>query len=247
VRFLLLTTGKDLRRRLADPVALVGWVGIPLLVGLLIAIIGGVFGTTPEGVIEVLAIMGDASDNIPGVKGIGEKGAAKLIAEWGTLEALLENAGQVKPKRAREVLLEQADQARLSKRLSALRDDVLLVVRFAELIAQRALVIAGPVPVVLFVTAATRFVFGLQQVHANLVFERENLFRAILREAAGDKPVSAHFLVVAHSGIAAVDLGLSCPLLVVGAFIAGGIGGGVTATLIYASRKGAGGSTNERS
>ncbi|MFT6833793.1 MAG: DNA polymerase-1 [Planctomycetota bacterium] len=56
------------------------------------------FGTTPEHVIDVLAIMGDASDNVPGVKGIGEKGAQKLIQEFGSVPALLERLDEVKGK-----------------------------------------------------------------------------------------------------------------------------------------------------
>jgi DNA polymerase-1 len=81
-------------------------------------------GVPPEKMLDRRALIGDSSDNIPGVKGIGEKGAAKLINEWGTLEALLASAGDVKAKRAREALLSQADDARLSKELSTLRCDV---------------------------------------------------------------------------------------------------------------------------
>ena len=82
------------------------------------------FQTTPDRVVDVLAIMGDSSDNVPGVKGIGEKGAAKLIREYGTLDRLLAEAEQVKAKRAREGLIGQADEARLSRELSTLRSDV---------------------------------------------------------------------------------------------------------------------------
>jgi DNA polymerase-1 len=82
------------------------------------------FGVPPEQLLDVRALVGDPSDNIPGVKGIGEKGAAALITEYGTLEVLLERAAEVKAKKAREALLEQADAARLSKRLATLRDDV---------------------------------------------------------------------------------------------------------------------------
>ena len=56
------------------------------------------FGTTPDHVIDVLAIMGDSSDNIPGVKGIGEKGATKLIAEFGSVAGVLERIDEVKGK-----------------------------------------------------------------------------------------------------------------------------------------------------
>jgi len=82
------------------------------------------FGVPPDKILEVRSLIGDPSDNIPGVKGIGEKGAAKLIQEWGDLESLLAGAEQVKAKRAREALLEQADEARLSKELATLRTDV---------------------------------------------------------------------------------------------------------------------------
>ncbi len=81
------------------------------------------FGVTPERMLDLRALCGDPSDNIPGVSGIGEKGAAALLAEWGDLEALLAHAGEVRAKRAREALLAQADAARLSKRLSTLHAD----------------------------------------------------------------------------------------------------------------------------
>jgi DNA polymerase-1 len=81
------------------------------------------FGVAPERMLDLRALCGDPSDNIPGVSGIGEKGAAALLAEWGDLEALLAHAGEVRGKRAREALLAHADDARLSKRLSTLRFD----------------------------------------------------------------------------------------------------------------------------
>ncbi|MCP5043761.1 MAG: DNA polymerase I [bacterium] len=92
------------------------------------------FGVPPEQMLDLRALVGDPSDNIPGVKGIGVKGAAKLIEEWGTLENLLEHAGEVKAKRAREALLESPDDARLSKELSTLRDDVDLGVKLDTLV-----------------------------------------------------------------------------------------------------------------
>ncbi|MBM4382957.1 MAG: DNA polymerase I [Deltaproteobacteria bacterium] len=82
------------------------------------------FGVGPEKLLDVRALVGDSSDNIPGVKGIGEKGAAALITEYGTLENLLAHASDVKAKKAREALLAQADAARLSKQLATLRTDV---------------------------------------------------------------------------------------------------------------------------
>jgi len=81
------------------------------------------FGVPPSRILDVRALIGDTTDNIPGVKGIGEKGAAKLIGEYGSLEALLERAGEVASKRAREALQTQAEEARLSKRLATLHTD----------------------------------------------------------------------------------------------------------------------------
>jgi len=95
------------------------------------------FGVPPERLLDVRALAGDQSDNIPGVRGIGEKGAARLISEWGDLETLLARAEEVKAKKAREALLQQADQARLSKRLAELRDDVPLERGFESLALRR--------------------------------------------------------------------------------------------------------------
>ena len=81
-------------------------------------------GVRPAQVADYLALVGDASDNIPGVKGIGEKGAQKLLAQFGDLETLLARAGEVSAKRAREALLEQADAARLSRELVTIHRDV---------------------------------------------------------------------------------------------------------------------------
>ena len=81
-------------------------------------------GVAPGQVIDFLAMVGDSSDNIPGVKGIGEKGAQKLLAEYGSLDAILAAAEKVEPKRAREALLANADNARLSRELVSIHLDV---------------------------------------------------------------------------------------------------------------------------
>jgi DNA polymerase-1 len=88
---------------------------------------GGVrekFGVTPEQIVDVLALMGDSIDNIKGVPGIGEKGARDLIATYGTLESLLDHAGEVTNKRYREGLLGHAEDARQSRELARIRTDV---------------------------------------------------------------------------------------------------------------------------
>ncbi|RME64591.1 MAG: DNA polymerase I, partial [Alphaproteobacteria bacterium] len=75
------------------------------------------FGVPPEKVIEVQALMGDASDNVPGVPGIGPKTAAELISQYGDLESLLAHADEIKQPKRRENLVKFADQARVSKTL----------------------------------------------------------------------------------------------------------------------------------
>ena len=81
-------------------------------------------GVPPERVIDYLAMVGDSSDNVPGVKGIGDKTARQLIEEFGDLDSILEHAPEVKSKRAREALLADADSARLSRDLVTIRKDV---------------------------------------------------------------------------------------------------------------------------
>ena len=80
------------------------------------------FGVEPERVVEVQALAGDSSDNVPGVPGIGVKTAAALIHEYGDLESLLKHAKEIKQDKRRESLIQFADQARLSKKLVVLDD-----------------------------------------------------------------------------------------------------------------------------
>ncbi|MGH9314784.1 MAG: DNA polymerase I, partial [Vicinamibacterales bacterium] len=82
------------------------------------------FGVAPEQVVDVLALMGDTIDNIKGVPGIGEKGARDLIAQYGSLDALLAHAADVPQKRYREPLLAHQESARQSKELARIRTDV---------------------------------------------------------------------------------------------------------------------------
>jgi len=89
------------------------------------------FGVEPARVIDILGLAGDSSDNIPGVPGIGEKTAIKLIQEFGSLDALLERAGEVKGKTG-ERLQEFAEQARLSRRLATIDDHVPINYSFAD-------------------------------------------------------------------------------------------------------------------
>lgn len=81
-------------------------------------------GVGPAQVADYLALVGDSSDNVPGVKGIGGKGAVELLQQFGDLESLLGRAEEVKNKRAREALIAYADSARLSRELVTIKRDV---------------------------------------------------------------------------------------------------------------------------
>jgi DNA polymerase-1 len=91
------------------------------------------FGVPPEKVVEVQALAGDSTDNVPGVPGIGVKTAAQLIVEYGDLETLLLRAGEIKQPKRREALLENAEKARISRQLVLLDDKVKLDVPLDEL------------------------------------------------------------------------------------------------------------------
>ena len=91
------------------------------------------FGVPPEKVVEVQALAGDSTDNVPGVPGIGIKTAAQLIVEYGDLETLLQRAGEIKQPKRREALIENAEKARISRKLVLLDDKVKLDVPLDEL------------------------------------------------------------------------------------------------------------------
>src|SRR6201991_3049481 len=91
------------------------------------------FGVPPKKVIEVQALIGDSTDNVPGVPGIGVKTAAQLISEYGDLETLLFRAPEIKQPKRREALLENAEKAHISRQLVLLDDKVKLDVPLAEL------------------------------------------------------------------------------------------------------------------
>ena len=81
-------------------------------------------GVSPEFVTDYLALVGDSSDNVPGVRGIGDKTASELVKQYGHLESILAHAGDITKKRPREALLEHAENARLSKELVTIRNDL---------------------------------------------------------------------------------------------------------------------------
>jgi DNA polymerase I len=91
------------------------------------------FGVPPEKVIEVQSLIGDSTDNVPGVPGIGVKTAAQLIGEYGDLETLLKRAHEIKQEKRRQTLVDNADKARLSKKLVTLDAHVKLDVPIGDL------------------------------------------------------------------------------------------------------------------
>ena len=92
------------------------------------------FGVPPDKVTEVQALIGNSTDNVPGVPGIGVKTAAQLIGEYGDLETLLMRAGEIKQEKRRQTLIDNAEKARVSKKLVTLDDHVKLDVPIADLV-----------------------------------------------------------------------------------------------------------------
>lgn len=90
-------------------------------------------GVPPERVVDYLALVGDTADNVPGVKGIGDKGALALIERWGTVENMLDHVAEIEPTRARNALTQHAADARLSKQLVTLQDDLAVSLDLAAL------------------------------------------------------------------------------------------------------------------
>jgi len=119
------------------------------------------FGVGPDRVIDVQALAGDSSDNVPGVPGIGVKTAAQLIAEYGDLDTLLARAHEIKQPKRREALTEKADMARVSRRLVTLKADV-------------------PVPAPL-----ESFAKRMPDGAAALAFLREQAFRSLIAKLEG--------------------------------------------------------------
>jgi DNA polymerase-1 len=94
------------------------------------------FGVTPDKVIDVQALCGDAVDNVPGVPGIGVKTAAELINTWGDVETLLANVSSIKQPKRRQMLEENAELARISKKLVTLSSEVPVPIPLDGLVRQ---------------------------------------------------------------------------------------------------------------
>ena len=91
------------------------------------------FGVPPDRIVDYLALVGDSSDNIPGVRGVGEKTAVELLKTYGDLDTILARAAEIPGKRPREALQQHADAARLSRQLVTIRRDVPVSLDLASL------------------------------------------------------------------------------------------------------------------
>lgn len=125
----VITGDKDFMQLVSDHVALYDtmkekWIGL--------ADVKKKFGVMPDKVTDVMGLMGDSSDNIPGVRGIGPKSAEKLINQFGDLENLLANVEKVSNASAKRALKEYADDAKLSKALATIKQDVPLKYKWDE-------------------------------------------------------------------------------------------------------------------
>ena len=92
-----------------------------------------ILGVPPQKVVDYMALLGDKIDNIPGAKGIGEKGAAELIQKYGSVESALDHATEVSNKRYREALEQQREQVMMSKQLAAIATDAPIDLKLQEL------------------------------------------------------------------------------------------------------------------
>lgn len=90
-------------------------------------------GVPPHYVTDYLALVGDSSDNVPGVKGIGEKTACELVSQYGDLESILAHVHEITKRRPREALLQYAENARLSKELVTIREDLPVAFDFSKM------------------------------------------------------------------------------------------------------------------
>lgn len=140
-------------------------------------------GVPAERVIDYLALVGDTADNVPGVKGIGDKGALALIEKWGTVENMLAHVGEVEPTRARNALKNFEAEARLSKELVTLKRDLPMTLDLSSL------------------TLDTPDWAALRDLFVELEFNSAARTAAVNAEAAGAPPNAA----LAQATEAAVD------------------------------------------
>ncbi len=151
------------------------------------------FGVPPAKVVDVQALSGDATDNVPGVPGIGVKTAAQLIGEFGDLDTLLANASSIKQQMRRERLTQFAEQARISRELVRLKDDVPVKIPLSDTTAKPI----DPQPLLAFMremefnTLTRRVAEALGvEVPEIIIPPREKSAKADAVEAPAEKPAA---------------------------------------------------------
>jgi DNA polymerase-1 len=185
------------------------------------------FGVEPGRVIEVLGLMGDSSDNIPGVPGIGEKTARQLITEFGTIEALLARVDEVKQARVRERLQQHAESARVSRQQATIDMQVpmdvsleALTVKTPDLPALRALYeelefktelqALGPTPEKAPVAKHYRSILSLDELDAVLAVLHQAEGFALDTETTSQDPMRADLVGISLAWTA--DEGVYIPV-----------------------------------
>lgn len=135
----IISSDKDLMQLIEEPDPAAGKAGVDMFDTMKDKRIGKAevaekFGVGPELVGDMLSLMGDSSDNIPGVPGIGPKTATKLLMEFGDLDGVLAGAAAMKPSKMRDNLIDHADKARLSRILVTLKDDCPLPIALDDMV-----------------------------------------------------------------------------------------------------------------
>ena len=173
------------------------------------------FGVEPGRVIEVMGLMGDASDNIPGVKGIGEKTAMKLIAQFGTIDELLRRLDEVTPTRIKTLLSEQAENARLSRKLATI--DTQSPVEFHPESYRIKLPHDGQLAELLRELEFTSLLKSLQPspkpleatTHATVIIDDETAAKRFVDGVSKGGPLGLHCLLAGQPGVHTDVLGLA--------------------------------------
>ena len=129
-RVTIVSSDKDLMQLVNDDVTMIDTMKNRVMDA---AFVREKFGVDPEKMVDLQALAGDSTDNVPGVPGIGPKTAAQLLDEYGTLDEILARAGEIKQNKRRENLIEHAELARISKKLVTLDRDTPVTVPIGEL------------------------------------------------------------------------------------------------------------------
>jgi DNA polymerase-1 len=168
------------------------------------------FGTGPEGVVEVMGLMGDSSDNIPGVPGIGEKTAKALISEYGSIEDLLRNIERITKPKLRETLKENAELARLSRSLATIQTDIPVDIEYRGLSTSRPdTEKLLPLLRELEFTSLLKVVAPEVSVREHRTIDSEEALRKVLDRLSDEKEVSVKIVSSSPDPMAGRSMGIA--------------------------------------